>query len=149
MVQAQLYSPNGPGGMPTSSGGSGGPEGGFVSRYKVLGQNSTGATGGQEGAMSQKDLLHTCPAQEEVLVPNTVMRILYDYVATERGVLSPRAGDVSTLLEVKDAGRCILKTTAGQQGYFSQSYIEPDCLFIMNRIPAAVRGKRKVPKTIG
>jgi hypothetical protein len=64
-------------------------------------------------------------AQQQVLVPNTVMRILYDYVATERGVLSLRAGDVATLLEVKDQGWCILKTTAGQEGYFPQSYIEP------------------------
>ena len=63
--------------------------------------------------------------QEQALVPNTVVRILYDYVATERGVLSLRAGDVATLLEHKDQGWCILKTTAGQEGYFPQSYIEP------------------------
>ena len=63
--------------------------------------------------------------EQQALAPGAVVRILYDYVATERGVLSLRAGDVATLLEFKDQGWCILKTTAGQEGYFPQSYIEP------------------------
>ena len=63
--------------------------------------------------------------EQPILAPNAVVRILYDYVATERGVLSLRAGDVATFLEIKDQGWCILKTTAGQEGYFPQSYIEP------------------------
>ena len=59
------------------------------------------------------------------LQPNSVVRILFDYVGTERGVLSLRAGDVATLLEFKDQGWCMLKTTAGQEGYFPQSYVRP------------------------
>ena len=59
------------------------------------------------------------------LQPNSVVRILFDYMGTEWGVLSLRAGDVATVLEFKDEGWCILKTTAGQEGYFPQSYVRP------------------------
>ena len=45
----------GPGGTPTSSGGSGGPEGGFVDRWRTC-----GATGGQ-------DALHTLPQERGML----------------------------------------------------------------------------------
>ena len=74
------------------------------------------------------------------LQPNSVVRILFDYVGTERGVLSLRAGDVATLLEFKDQGWCILKTTAGQEGYFPQSYVEP-----AGAISAAPRGGGAAP----
>ena len=95
-------------------------------RYGVVGYNQNAAYLGTANVLSAAGAFGQVPrAQQEVLVPNTVVRILYDYVATERGVLSLRAGDVATLLEVKDAGWCLLKTTADQQGYFPLSYTEP------------------------
>ena len=80
------------------------------------------------------------------LQPNSVVRILFDYVGTERGVLSLRAGDVATLLEFKDQGWCILKTTAGQEGYFPQSYVRPAGAISAapRRGGAAPRGRRAV-----
>ena len=95
-------------------------------RYGVVGYDQNAAYLGTANGLAAAGAFGQVPiAQQQVLVPNTVMRILYDYVATERGVLSLRAGDVATLLEVKDAGWCLLKTTAAQQGYFPLSYIEP------------------------
>ncbi len=96
-------------------------------RYGVVGYNQNAAYLGAANGLAASGAFGQVPRaqQQEVLVPNTVVRILFDYVATERGVLSLRAGDVATLLEVKDAGWCLLKTTAAQQGYFPLSYIEP------------------------
>ncbi len=57
-------------------------------------------------------------------MPNTVIRVLHDSVSTEPGMLSMQTGDLATLLELKDLGWCVLRTTAGEKGYFPMSYIE-------------------------
>ena len=49
------------------------------------------------------------------------MRVLYDYVATEKGVLSLRAGEVCELVENKDQGWVSMKTAAGQVASLSLS----------------------------
>ena len=49
------------------------------------------------------------------------MRVLYDYVATEKGVLSLRAGEVCELVENKDQGWVSMKTAAGQVASLSRS----------------------------
>ena len=60
-----------------------------------------------------------------VLIRNTAVRVMLDRTATEPGELSLLKGDVATLLELKDYGWCVLRTTAGLQGYFPGSCIEP------------------------
>ncbi|KAJ1491273.1 hypothetical protein T484DRAFT_1774893 [Baffinella frigidus] len=57
-------------------------------------------------------------------VPTDKVRVLHDYIATEKGVLSLRAGEVCTLEENKEQGWVTLKTPAGQVGYFPNSYID-------------------------
>jgi hypothetical protein len=63
-----------------------------------------------------------------VLIPNTAVRVMFDRTATEPGELSLLKGDVATLLELKDHGWCVLRTTAGLQGYFPGTCIEPACI---------------------
>ena len=49
-----------------------------------------------------------------------MVRITFDYVGSEHGVLSLRAGDIATFLEPKDRGWCMLRANTGQEGYFPQ-----------------------------
>jgi hypothetical protein len=67
--------------------------------------------------------------QQQVQEANSLMLVLYDYSATSAeaasSVLSLRAGEVATLCELNAHGWCLLKTAAGQEGYFPQAYIAP------------------------
>ncbi len=47
------------------------------------------------------------------LIPKTSARVMIDHTTTEPGELSLLKGDVSTLLQLKDHGWCVLLTTVG------------------------------------
>ena len=57
------------------------------------------------------------------LVPNSAVRVVFDRAATEPGCLSLQKGDVATLLQVKELGWCVLRTSGGQKGYYPLAYI--------------------------
>ena len=59
------------------------------------------------------------------MVPNSSVQVVYDHESTEHGGLSLRKGDMATLVEMKEQGWCVLRTSSGKRGYFPLSHIAP------------------------
>jgi len=65
------------------------------------------------------------PPQAIRIEPQSQVRVLYDYVATEKNALSLRAGELATLIENYEHGWCTVRMIlTGKEGYFPVSYLE-------------------------
>eukprot|EP00283_Hemiselmis_rufescens_P021944 CAMPEP_0173439396 /NCGR_PEP_ID=MMETSP1357-20121228/20931_1 /TAXON_ID=77926 /ORGANISM="Hemiselmis rufescens, Strain PCC563" /LENGTH=329 /DNA_ID=CAMNT_0014404761 /DNA_START=51 /DNA_END=1037 /DNA_ORIENTATION=- len=89
-------------------------------QYQQYGQYGAASQGGY-GQPQQAGLPQSTGQQPR---PGSTVRVVYDYVATEPGAVSLRAGEVCTLLEIKDAGWCTLRTNTDKEGYFPLGYLE-------------------------
>lgn len=68
--------------------------------------------------------MHECEGLTLIKVVSAQVRVLYDYVASEPGAISLRAGEVCSMLDIKEAGWCTLHTNTDKEGYFPVAYCE-------------------------
>jgi hypothetical protein len=79
----------------------------------------------QDFMAAQQQQQQPSQPQSTRIEPQSQVRVLYDYVATEKNALSLRAGELATLIENYEHGWCTVRMIlTGKEGYFPVSYLE-------------------------